>query len=228
MVSFFQKLCTRTSYFHYLLMLKTQCAEATKVKASEAEKKCKPCCVGKKMFKPQELPLYGCPECPSKFDVIEATPCQLEAAVKGVRLAVTPTLMAIKQMSDRGVEIVDTAVAHTKSSWKYVSSEGNTTVRGIAILSGGLVGMIVARRGFFRKLIFGSIGATAVAANVYPEEYKKYKTETKTVVCATVKTATGYELDAALNKIQFPKLSEYMPSDLSFSSLFGNSAEKKE
>lgn len=33
-------------------------------------------------------------------------------------------------MSDRGVEIVDTAVAHTKSSWKYVSSEGNTTVRG--------------------------------------------------------------------------------------------------
>lgn len=63
--------------------------------------------------------------------------------------------------------------------------------KGIAILSGGLVGMIVARRGFFRKLIFGSIGATAVAANVYPEEYKKYKTETKTVVCATVKTATG-------------------------------------
>jgi len=202
--------------------------DAPKAAVPKAEKPCKPCCVGKKMFKPQELPLYGCPECPSKFEVVESTPCQIEAAVKEVRIVVTPALVAVKQVSDRGVQIVDTAVAHTKSSWNYVTSEGNTTVRGIAILSGGLAGMIIARRGFFRKLILGTAGAGIVAANIYPDEYKKYKAEARETVCGTVKSTTGYDLDATLNKIELPKVSDYMPTDLSFSSLFGGSVEKKE
>ncbi|OQR72803.1 hypothetical protein BIW11_10151 [Tropilaelaps mercedesae] len=205
-----------------------QMPETQKTEAPNAEKPVKPCCIGKKMFKPQELPLYGCPECPSKFEVVESTPGQIESAVKEVRIVLMPTLVAVKKVSDRGMEIVDTAVAHTKSSWAYVTSEGNTTVRGIAILSGGLAGMIIARRGFLRKLILGSAGAGLVAANLYPQEYNKYKTEAREMVCGTVKNSTGYDLNATLNEVQLPKLSDYLPTELSFSSLFGRSMEKKE
>lgn len=58
-------------------------------------------------------------------------------------------------------------------------------------MSGGLAGIILARRGFFRKLVLGSTGAGIVAANMYPEEYKRYKSEYTDVLYATVKTATG-------------------------------------
>lgn len=68
--------------------------------APKAEKPCKPCCVGKKMYKPQNLPIYGCPECPSKFQVIEEPPSPIEDYVKAVRVAVLPTILAAKVSFD--------------------------------------------------------------------------------------------------------------------------------
>lgn len=62
---------------------------------------------------------------------------------------------------------------------------------GMAILGGGLAGMILARRGIFRRTLFGSVGAGVVAANLYPEDYQKYKAETSKLVCGTVKDTTG-------------------------------------
>ncbi|XP_003747553.1 uncharacterized protein LOC100904290 [Galendromus occidentalis] len=192
----------------------------------KAEKPCKPCCVGKKMYKPQNLPIYGCPECPSKFEVIESPPSPIEAYVKTLRVAVSPGLLAAKQVADRGVQIMDTAVAHTQSSWGYVTSEGNSTVKGMAILGGGLAGMILARRGVFRRSLFGATGAGVVAANLYPEDYHRYRDETSKVVCGTVKDTTGYDLEAELKKIELSKLSEYVPKGLT--AYFSGSRDKTE
>ena len=62
---------------------------------------------------------------------------------------------------------------------------------GMAILGGGLAGIILARRGIFRRTLLGTAGAGIVAANLYPEDYQKYKKETSKLVCGTVKDTTG-------------------------------------
>lgn len=78
------------------------------------------------------------------------------------------------------------------------------TLAGMAIIGGGLAGMVLARRGIFKRSLLGAVGAGVVAANLYPEDYDKYKKETCNTVCATIKETTGEEARLATRRI--PKL----------------------
>lgn len=57
----------------------------------------------------------------------------------------------------------------------YLNEEDNTLPRAGAIAVGGLAGLIFGLRGgFFKKLIYTSIGAGGVASICYPKEAKVY------------------------------------------------------
>ncbi|XP_064473824.1 MICOS complex subunit MIC27-like isoform X2 [Ornithodoros turicata] len=187
--------------------------------ASEAEKKpqCKPCCRGKRLKKPSELPLYENP--PDDKELVEEGPGAVENGVRTVRLTLTPYYTYVEVASDRLGNMYNTAVEHSKSSYHYITEEKNTVARGMAITVGGLAGLVLgARGGIFRKLIFATTGAGAAAAACYPKEAREfsenYLTLAKDQVTAGVKQATGYDLNDLFSKVKLPKLPDFTPKTI--------------
>ncbi|KAL1417113.1 hypothetical protein MTO96_027166 [Rhipicephalus appendiculatus] len=155
--------------------------------APSEEKKpaCKPCCRGKKLKKPSELPLYSCPSQNVEYELVEEPPSQVENAVRYVRTSVSPYYSAVESFGERAGEIYTTAIEHSKSSYEYVTREENMVARAMAISLGGLTGIILgARGGIFKKLIYGS-------------------------AAAAVKQATGHDLNDLFSKVQLPKLPDF-------------------
>ena len=60
------------------------------------------------------------------------------------------------------------------ATYETISSEGNTVGKAAAITGGGLIGLLLAsKRGFFKKLLYTSVGLTAASAACYPKEAKE-------------------------------------------------------
>lgn len=182
----------------------------------EKKPACKPCCRGKKLKKPSELPLYESCSDAVEYELVEEAPGQVENAVRYVRTSISPYYNAVESAGERVGEIYTTAVEHSKSSYEYVTREENTVARAMAISLGGLTGIVLgARGGMFKKLFLGSVGATAAAAACYPKEAKQFSKDYLVVardeVAAVVKQATGHDLKDLFSKVQLPKLPDFSP-----------------
>lgn len=191
-------------------------AEAPVVEKKPA---CKPCCRGKKLKKPSELSIYDCASDNVEYELVEEPPGQVENAVHYVRTSLSPYYSAVESASERVGHIYTTAVEHSKSSYEYVTREENMVARAMAISLGGLTGIILgARGGMFKKLIYGTVGATAAAAACYPKEAKQFSQDYLVVardeVAAAVKQATGHDLKDLFSKVQLPKLPDFSPKTI--------------
>jgi len=140
------------------------------------EPKTKPCCKSmahKKLIKCSELPLYGNPYPPCDHVITEELG-YIESGVRAVRQEMSPYVDAVVNGSQRVGQILNTSYEHSKSTYEYISSEGNTVAKAAFITGGGLLGLLIsARKGFFRKLFYTSAGLTAASAACYPLEAKE-------------------------------------------------------
>ncbi|XP_050026549.2 MICOS complex subunit MIC27 isoform X1 [Dermacentor andersoni] len=182
--------------------------------AEEKKPACRPCCRGKKLKKPSELPLYSCPSENVEYELVEEPPGQVENAVHYVRTSLSPYYSAVESASERVGDLYTTAIEHSKSSYEYVTREENMVSRAMAISLGGLTGIVLgARGGIFKKLIYGSVGATAAAAACYPKEARKFSQDYLVVArdqaAAAVKQVTGHDLNDLFSKVQLPKLPDF-------------------
>ncbi|XP_077487782.1 MICOS complex subunit 26/27 [Amblyomma americanum] len=187
--------------------------------AEEKKPACKPCCRGKKLKKPSELSIYDCASDNVEYELVEEPPGQVENGVHYVRTSLSPYYSAVESASERFGDIYTTAVEHSKSSYEYVTREENTVARAMAISLGGLAGIILgARGGMFKKLIYGTVGATAAAAACYPKEAKQFSQDYLVVarneIAAAVKQATGHDLKDLFSKVQLPKLPDFSPKTI--------------
>jgi len=142
----------------------------------EDQKKTKPCCQSKghqKLIKSSELPMYGNPY-PRSERIQSQSLGYIESGVKSVRQELSPFLDVIFKSSQRVNQILKTSYEHSKSTYEYISSDGNTISKAAAITSGGLLGLLISsRKGFFKKVFYISAGLTAASAACYPREAKE-------------------------------------------------------
>uniref|UniRef100_T1DIK9 MICOS complex subunit n=1 Tax=Psorophora albipes TaxID=869069 RepID=T1DIK9_9DIPT len=152
---------------------------AVVAKAAEAEdaKNSKPI-----ICKPSELPLYkpinqkiAC-ECEGHKQSAPSKPVQaIEEAFGAVRVQVSEASKLVTDQKKQIVEWYEDGKKQTKFIRDYLNEEDNTMPRVGAIAIGGVAGMILGLRGgFFRKLIYSSIGAGGVASVCYPQEAEVY------------------------------------------------------
>lgn len=125
----------------------------------------------KKLLRPSELPIYDTCHCHEQRPLPTTTITALERDIARVRLVFVGSLDALAGTKYRAVHFYDTGKAHTLDAVAYLREESNLLARVGAIFVGGLTGtLFVARRGFFKKLIFGGGGMAAVASLCYPSE----------------------------------------------------------
>ncbi|KAJ9573530.1 hypothetical protein L9F63_009094, partial [Diploptera punctata] len=135
--------------------------------ASKSEKSgtCKNCKV-----RPSELPIYGCDETRRKEKEVEEA-SSLELMIGAARKEIWTFYDQYKGIEKRALEIVETGKAHSESTITFLREEATTVHRAGAIGVGGLAGIIMGLRGgWFRRLLYGSTGAAAMAAICYPHE----------------------------------------------------------
>ncbi|CAG2114551.1 unnamed protein product [Medioppia subpectinata] len=146
-----------------------------KVVAEEEPKK-KPCCqskANKKLIKISDLPIYGNPY-PKCDRIVSEELGYIETGVRAVRQEITPYVDIAIKSSQRLQQILNTSYEHSKSTYEYISSEGNTVAKAAVITGGGLLGLLIAsRKGFFKKVFYTTAGLTAGSAACYPTEAKE-------------------------------------------------------
>lgn len=135
-----------------------------------------PCheCRMKRLPKANELPLYDKKEdLTVEYDSKSTLP--LISEISSVRKQVFQYASYIQMFQDKAVNVYETGVAHSKSTFDYLKDEENKVQRIIIIASGGLVGLIYGRKGgIFKKILYTSIGTGAVFSVFYPSISKEY------------------------------------------------------
>lgn len=80
----------------------------------------------------------------------------------------------VRSSSRRGLEIFEVAMAHSRDLYARISDESSTLPKAAAITGGGLVGLLIAsRKGFFKKILYTSLGLGAAAAACYPQQSRE-------------------------------------------------------
>lgn len=126
-----------------------------------------------KLIKATELPITGNPY-PPRDVIIEDNPNMLELKVRSVRQTIQPYLSPIFSAYERVSDIAATGAAHSQSAIHRLSENRNSLANAVVISGAGLVGIALARRrGFFRKLLFGSLFFGAATALCYPKEVEE-------------------------------------------------------
>lgn len=98
----------------------------------------------------------------------------LENAFYKARTSIQDQFKFMDGFMSRSKQIAETAKAHTMTTIDYISDEGNTIPKAIAITGGGLFGLLLsARRGFLRKLIYTSAGVATMTGVCYPKQSKE-------------------------------------------------------
>ncbi|EDV92565.1 MICOS complex subunit MIC27 [Drosophila grimshawi] len=127
--------------------------------------------------KPSDLPIYGSLRTPAPQRVQEHTrrESSLHKSVEeGVRTVRTEIQNGYKVVGDRTAIVSDyynTAREHTQRSIDFLNEPQNSIHRSGAIVVGGLAGFIFAARGgFFKKILYTTIGAGTVASLCYPHQ----------------------------------------------------------
>ncbi|XP_058453432.1 MICOS complex subunit MIC27 [Malaya genurostris] len=132
--------------------------------------------------KPSELPLYrpinqkiSC-ECEGHKKETLSKPEQLiESGIRTVREQVSEASHLLTDQKNQVIQWWEEGKKQTKFARDYLNEEDNTLPRDGAIAIGGLSGLIFGlRRGFFRRLLYTSIGAGGVASVCYPQEAEMY------------------------------------------------------
>ncbi|XP_055607513.1 MICOS complex subunit Mic27 [Uranotaenia lowii] len=133
--------------------------------------------------RPSELPLYkplnqkiDC-ECEHKKHPPKVSGAEqaIEDGIRMVRVQLSDASQLLVDQKKQVAVWIDTGKEHSKFIRDYLNEEDNTLPRVGAIAVGGLAGLIFGLRGgFFRRLIYMSIGAGGVASVCYPEEAEKY------------------------------------------------------
>ncbi|EDW66872.2 MICOS complex subunit MIC27 [Drosophila virilis] len=127
--------------------------------------------------KPSELPIYGSLRKPVPEKRSEHKPKDsalqksLENSVRYVRLEMQNGYKAVGERTAVVSEYYNTAKNHTQRSIDFLNEPQNSMHRSGAIVMGGLAGFIFAARGgFFKKVVYTTIGAGTVASLCYPRQ----------------------------------------------------------
>lgn len=95
----------------------------------------------------------------------------LEDGVRFVRLELGKGYKAVGEQTAIVGEYYNTAKEHTQRSIDFLNEPQNSMHRSGAIVMGGLAGFIFAARGgFFKKVLYTTIGAGTVASLCYPRQ----------------------------------------------------------
>lgn len=166
-----------------------------------------------------QLPLYGNPY-PPKDIIISDEVGSIEGALRTTREALTPYFSMGIDASRRGIEIMETAVAHTKSTYEVIIDESSSIPKAAAITSGGLLGLLLAsRRGFFKKILYTGTGLGLSAALCYPKQTGELTELTGYIIRnkgpEVIKEFTGVDVNPYLEKIKkkTPVLKSQVPYD---------------
>jgi len=178
----------------------------------EAGKKaCCQCKSGKKV-KPSELPLYGNPY-PPKDIILNQETGVIEDGFRATREAIAPLYSYSQEAAKRSIDFVNTGVAHSKATYQSVTQDGHVAEKALAIACGGALGFLLAsRKGFFKKLLYTSIGFGGATAACYPKESGEM-VEISTYIAKKkgpelVKEFTGYDLSPYINVSNGKKVTE--------------------
>uniref|UniRef100_A0A170ZIY9 MICOS complex subunit n=1 Tax=Triatoma infestans TaxID=30076 RepID=A0A170ZIY9_TRIIF len=142
----------------------------------ERDVKCDP---SRKLVRACDLPVYAkekkCINCaPTKEPESDLFVETVKCARKEIWFLMDQARIVQRQMGNCLEELKKSS----KEGLDYLREESNVVPRMGAIAVGGLSGYILAlRRGFFRKLLYTSIGAGGMAALCYPREAKEYSHE---------------------------------------------------
>lgn len=121
----------------------------------------------------EQLPLYGNPH-PPRDVILNDDPGVLEGGIRTARESAEPYLEVVRASSRRGREWFDVALAHSRDLYARISDESSTLPKAAAITGGGLVGLLISsRKGFFKKILYTSIGLGAAAAACYPQQSRE-------------------------------------------------------
>lgn len=157
-------------------MIPTACSAAAAVIATSTDKKDtnEP-----PKVRPSELPIYPKePPPPQPCDPKLNPDSLLNSSVRQVRKCIWTVIDEGKILSQQACDYIETGKAHTASTLAFLRVEENRVPRYGAIGIGGLAGLILAlRRGKFKKLLYTTAGATAMAALCYPKEAEQYTSE---------------------------------------------------
>ncbi|XP_034949837.1 MICOS complex subunit MIC27 isoform X2 [Chelonus insularis] len=129
-----------------------------------------------KLIRPSELPLYVHEELkPSKPEETtrqENGPREfLELGFGTVRKNIQSVIKEYSHVKDTINNTIDTGFAHSQVTLDYLREESNVLPRVGAVAIGGLTGLIFSLRGGkFKRLLYTTTGATAIAAVCYPKE----------------------------------------------------------
>lgn len=170
------------------------------------EKGCHECSM-KRLPKARELPLYDVSDDKIEFELAEQPKSSLEEAISITRRTATKYIGVLDDGRKRAVEVYHTGIAHSKSTYDYITEEGNVVPRSIAIASGGLVGLLLGiRGGKFKKIVYISLGAGAVASACYPSQAKEYASKGYGIVSEqTIKLGkdyAGYDLNNVTSDVK--------------------------
>uniref|UniRef100_A0AAG5CV83 MICOS complex subunit n=1 Tax=Anopheles atroparvus TaxID=41427 RepID=A0AAG5CV83_ANOAO len=137
----------------------------------------------KMVCKPSDLPLYRplnqkiaceCQHAHSQKKVTGATGA-IEEGFRAVRIQVQETSKLVTDQKKQLADMYEEGKKKTKFVHDYLHQEDNTMPRVGAIAIGGLAGLIFGLRGgFFKRMIYTSIGAGGVASVCYPQEAEMY------------------------------------------------------
>lgn len=136
-----------------------------------------PChaCHVKKLPKANQLPLYEDDNDYSKIEFVAHNPGRLEQQISIVRKQVEHYASSLADIGAYSRHVYETGLAHSKSSYDYLTENENTIPRMLAIASGGAVGLLFAARGgIFKRLVYISAGLGAVSSVLYPTLAKEY------------------------------------------------------
>lgn len=139
------------------------------------DKGVKPCCKEeksqeKKLVKATDLPIHGNPF-PPKDVVIEEKPGMLETKVRNVRTMLQPYVSPIASTYERTSDVLATGYAHSQSAVHRLSENQSSLVSALIVAGSGLAGFGLARkRGFFGRLLFGSVFLGGAAVACYPKD----------------------------------------------------------
>lgn len=181
------------------------------------------CCNSKNTLpKANELPIYKCLDDHDYYKVVQTPPTSLERGISHVRKSLKVYVGSLQNVKEQCKDVYETGVAHSKSTYDFITDEDNTLPRAAAITVGGLTGLLLGvRGGIFKKVFYSGTGMAIVAAVCYPKQFADYSqcgynwTKNKTIT--VVKDTTGYDMkDLSLN----------IPEKIPFKTSFDEMCEK--
>lgn len=134
---------------------------------------------GKTALRPSELPIY------TEELIKKAAPqttseevSAVEEFVGTVRKELCSLVGEVKSLSNKASGLVKENLEASNEILDFLKEEDNVLPRSGAIALGGLTGLVFALRGgFFKRIIYMSVGAGGVASLCYPKEAEEYFNE---------------------------------------------------